>query len=96
MGSPAAYVGGNHICPAFTGDTPHVGGQLLPGANATVLVRGRPAVVKGDTALCNGPPDTVLGGSNSVLIAGRPAARMGDQTAHGGTIAEGESTVLIG
>jgi hypothetical protein len=31
-----------------------------------------------------------------VLIGGKPAARMGDNTAHGGTIAAGCPTVLIG
>jgi len=31
-----------------------------------------------------------------VLIGGQPAARMGDTTAHGGTIAAGCPTVLIG
>ena len=32
----------------------------------------------------------------NVLIGGRPAARMGDSTAHGGTIAAGCPTVMIG
>jgi uncharacterized Zn-binding protein involved in type VI secretion len=31
-----------------------------------------------------------------VLIGGKPAARMGDTTAHGGSIAAGLPTVLIG
>jgi uncharacterized Zn-binding protein involved in type VI secretion len=31
-----------------------------------------------------------------VQIGGRPAARMGDSTAHGGTIALGMPTVMIG
>jgi uncharacterized Zn-binding protein involved in type VI secretion len=43
-----------------------------------------------------GPPDSVLKGSSSVLIGGKPAARMGDTTAHGGSIAAGLPTVLIG
>ena len=34
--------------------------------------------------------------SRSVLIGGMPAARMGDMTAHGGSIAAGLPTVLIG
>jgi len=35
-------------------------------------------------------------GSFTVLIGGKPAARMGDNTAHGGVIAIGFPTVLIG
>jgi uncharacterized Zn-binding protein involved in type VI secretion len=43
-----------------------------------------------------GPPDSIVKGSSSVLIGGKPAARMGDSTAHGGSIAVGFPTVLIG
>ncbi|MCS3870502.1 putative Zn-binding protein involved in type VI secretion [Chryseobacterium ginsenosidimutans] len=50
----------------------------------------------GDKAVCTGPPDTIASGSSSVMIGGKPAARMGDSTAHGGVIAAGEATVLIG
>jgi uncharacterized Zn-binding protein involved in type VI secretion len=63
---------------------------------ATVLIGGLPAIVVGDMAVCTGPPDTIVKGSETVLIGGRPAARMGDSTAHGGTIVLGEFTVLIG
>jgi uncharacterized Zn-binding protein involved in type VI secretion len=35
-------------------------------------------------------------GCPTVLIGGLPAARMGDSTAHGGTIAIGLPTVMIG
>jgi uncharacterized Zn-binding protein involved in type VI secretion len=38
----------------------------------------------------------VVKGSATVLIGGKPAARMGDTTAHGGTIAVGLPTVMIG
>lgn len=96
MGQPAACCGGNHICPAFTGNTPHVGGGILPGGNATVIIGGKPAAVQGDPLQCNGPPDSIQGGSVTVLIGGRPAARIGDQTSHGGAIVEGDATVLIG
>jgi uncharacterized Zn-binding protein involved in type VI secretion len=47
-------------------------------------------------AVCVGPPDTIVQGSATVLIGGLPAARLGDATAHGGTIALGMPTVLIG
>jgi uncharacterized Zn-binding protein involved in type VI secretion len=46
--------------------------------------------------VCVGPPDAIAMGSTSVLIGGKPAARMGDTTIHGGTIALGFPTVLIG
>jgi uncharacterized Zn-binding protein involved in type VI secretion len=46
--------------------------------------------------VCVGPPDEIVMGSASVIIDGMPAARMGDATAHGGTIVNGEPTVMIG
>jgi uncharacterized Zn-binding protein involved in type VI secretion len=46
--------------------------------------------------MCVGPPDTIVKGSATVFIGGKPAARMGDSTAHGGVIAMGWPTVLIG
>ena len=47
-------------------------------------------------AVCVGPPDVIVLGSFKVLIGGMPAARMSDLTAHGGMIAMGFPTVLIG
>jgi uncharacterized Zn-binding protein involved in type VI secretion len=35
-------------------------------------------------------------GSMTVMIAGKPAARMGDLAGHGGSIAAGCPTVMIG
>jgi uncharacterized Zn-binding protein involved in type VI secretion len=52
--------------------------------------------VVGDTCVCVGPPDSIIKGSATVLIGGKPAARMGDSTAHGGVIAAGFPTVMIG
>ena len=91
----AARVGDLHTCPMITGLVPHVGGPVLMGA-PTVLIGGMPAARMGDSATCVGPPDTIAKGSATVLIAGQPAARMGDTTAHGGSIALGCPTVLIG
>jgi uncharacterized Zn-binding protein involved in type VI secretion len=45
---------------------------------------------------CAGPPDSIVKGSATVLIGGKPAARLGDLTAHGGTIVQGQPTVMIG
>jgi len=47
-------------------------------------------------AVCVGPPDAIVKGSATVMISGRPAARVGDTTAHGGAIAMGCPTVMIG
>jgi uncharacterized Zn-binding protein involved in type VI secretion len=62
----------------------------------TVLIGLLPAAVQGDNATCVGPPDAIVMGSTTVLIGGRPAARVGDATAHGGNVALGLPTVLIG
>lgn len=94
MGQPAARIGDMHTCPV-PGLPPHVGGPVLTGA-PTVLIGGQPAARQGDTAYCNGPPDTIAQGERTVLICGQPAARLGDKTAHGGIVTAGCPTVLIG
>jgi uncharacterized Zn-binding protein involved in type VI secretion len=75
---------------------PHVGGTVLPPGEPTVMIGGVPAARVGDMATCVGPPDSIVKGSGTVLIGGMPAARMGDSTAHGGAIAIGCPTVMIG
>jgi len=99
MGMPAARVADMHMCPMVTPATPpvpHVGGPILPPGGVTVLIAGMPAARATDMAVCVGPPDVIAKGSMTVLIGGMPAARLGDMTAHGGTIAVGCPTVLIG
>lgn len=99
MSKPAARIADPHVCPMVTPGTPpvpHVGGPVMGPGVATVLIGGAPAAVAGDSCTCVGPPDTIIVGSSGVLIGGKPAARMGDTTAHGGTIAAGCPTVLIG
>jgi uncharacterized Zn-binding protein involved in type VI secretion len=96
---PAARITDMHVCPMVTPGLPpipHVGGPILPPGAPTVLIGGLPAAVVGGMCTCVGPPDTIVLGSMTVLISGQPAARMGDQTAHGGVIAGGLPTVLIG
>lgn len=93
---PAARINDFHACPMITGTVPHVGGPVLGPGVATVMIGGVPAAVVGDSAACSGPPDSIVAGSATVTIGGKPAARMGDSTAHGGSIALGDSTVLIG
>ncbi|MBF9222672.1 PAAR domain-containing protein [Hymenobacter ruricola] len=96
---PAARLTDMHTCPMVTPGLPpipHVGGPVLGPGEPTVLIGKLPAAVVGDMATCVGPPDSIVMGSTTVLIGGKPAARMGDPTAHGGTIALGLPTVMIG
>lgn len=93
----AARTGDAHICPMFSGNTPHVGGPINSPGNPTVLIGGIAAACVGDLCTCAvGPPDAILKGSSTVLIGGKPAARFGDTTSHGGKIMAGEITVIIG
>lgn len=96
MGKPAARVTDLHVCPASTGPVPHVGGPVLPPGAPTVLIGGLPAARVGDSAVCIGPPDTIVKGASKVNICKAPAARMGDPTAHGGAITGGFPRVKIG
>jgi uncharacterized Zn-binding protein involved in type VI secretion len=85
-----------HSCPLMTGPVPHLGGPLLQPGCPTVLIGFQPAARATDLAVCVGPPDVITQGSVTVLIGHLPAARLGDLTAHGGAIAQGFPTVLIG
>jgi uncharacterized Zn-binding protein involved in type VI secretion len=98
MPAPAARISDMHICPMMNPTvppTPHVGGPIMAGF-PQVLIGGMPAARVGDLVLCAGPPDAILMGSLTVLIGGMPAARMLDMTVHGGSIAMGFPTVIIG
>lgn len=95
----AARLTDMHTCPMQTPGTPpipHVGGPIVGPGVATVMIGKIPAAVMGDSCVCVGPPDSIIKGSATVLIGGMPAARMGDSTAHGGSIAIGCPTVMIG
>jgi len=78
-----------------TGIVPHVGGPISMGF-PTVMIGFMPAARVGDMAVCVGPPDAIALGSMTVYIGNMQAARMGDLTTHGGTIAMGCPTVIIG
>lgn len=97
---PAARVGDMHTCPMQdptpVGPKPHVGGPIMPPGCPTVLIGGVPAACMGDMITCVGAPDSIAMGSTTVMIGGKPAARAGDPTMHGGTIALGCFTVMIG
>jgi uncharacterized Zn-binding protein involved in type VI secretion len=96
---PAARITDLHACPMVTPGLPpipHVGGPVLGPGVPTVLIGKLVAAVVGDIATCVGPPDTIVKGSATVMIGGRPAARVGDTTGHGGSIALGCFTVIVG
>lgn len=96
MGMPAARLTDMHVCPAFTGPVPHVGGPISGPGCPTVLIGNMPAARATDMAVCVGPPDLIAKGSGTVMIGKMPAARLGDTCGHGGTIVLGCPTVLIG
>jgi uncharacterized Zn-binding protein involved in type VI secretion len=93
---PAARLTDLHTCPMVTGVVPHVGGPITAPGAPTVLIGGLPAARVSDLCTCVGPPDSIVKGSTKVFIKGLPAARLGDTTAHGGLIALGCFTVLVG
>lgn len=96
---PAARLADMHICPMQTPGIPpipHVGGPIVGPGIPTVLIGKMPAATLGDSAVCVGPPDSIVKGSATVTIGGKPAARLGDTTAHGGSIVVGCPTVMIG
>jgi len=92
---PAARISDMHTCPMVTGVVPHVGGPVSMGF-PTVMIGFMPAARVGDMAICVGPPDAIALGSLTVYIGNMQAARLGDLTTHGGTIAMGCPTVIIG
>lgn len=93
---PAARITDLHTCPKVNpGPVPHVGGQVI-GGEGTVLIGNQPAARAGDSAQCVPAVDTISAGEPTVLIGYQDAARMGDPTSHGGRIAKGCPTVLIG
>jgi uncharacterized Zn-binding protein involved in type VI secretion len=96
----AARINDDHFCPLTNpppGSTPHKGGKIMiQPVSKPVLIGGLQAATVGYICICMGPPDSIVKGSSSVLINGKPAARIGDDTAHGGKITEGESSVIIG
>jgi len=85
----------NQVTPG-TPPVPHVGGQIVGPGAPTVLIGYLPAALEGDTAVCIGPPDTLLKGASTVLICNKSPARLGDKTAHQATITSGCPTVNIG
>lgn len=93
---PASRLSDMHVCPAFTGPVPHVGGPIVGPGAPTVLIGNLPAARVSDTCTCIGPPDVIVAGSTKVLIMNLPAARISSSCAHGGVVVGGYPMVLIG
>lgn len=87
---PAARIGDPHECKS------HGASPISPPGCPTVLIGGAPAAREGDAAVCSAGPDAILDGSPTVRIGGQAAARQTERFAHGGTVAAGCPTVLIG
>jgi uncharacterized Zn-binding protein involved in type VI secretion len=69
-GQPAAVMGDMHACPLVAPAPPaipHVGATIVA-TGMTVLIGGKPAARMGDTAICTGPPDSIVMGCTTVLI----------------------------
>jgi uncharacterized Zn-binding protein involved in type VI secretion len=97
--TPCARLTDMHACPMVTPGLPpipHVGGPIVGPGVPTILVGVLPVAKVGDTAVCVGPPSSVIKGSSTVMVGGMPCARIADSTAHGGMIVVGFMTVLVG
>ncbi len=73
---PAARITDMHTCPLSTGPVPHVGGPIILGA-FTVLTGNMPQSRISDTAICVGPPDTIVVGEFTVLVGMAGGAGLG-------------------
>jgi len=94
---PAARLTDMHECPLWNGPIPHVGGPIKSPGEPTVKIGGLISARVTDLCVCVGDGlDPILLGSPTVKIGGELAARMNDMTDHGGKIALGCFTVLIG
>jgi uncharacterized Zn-binding protein involved in type VI secretion len=103
MGFPAARVTDLVVCPMATPTpipVPHVAGLVMPPCSVNVLTGGLPqARSPADMALCavQPPPVPFVKGSATVFVNSMMAVRaVADPTAHGGMVAVGFPTVLIG
>lgn len=93
---PAARITDLHVCPKVEpGPVPHVGLPVSSG-EPSVLIGYQPAARVGDMAPCVPAIDKIKQGASNVIIGNKDAARMGDPTDHGGVVASGCLTVIIG
>ncbi|MCA0913203.1 MULTISPECIES: PAAR domain-containing protein [Marinobacter] len=95
MGIPVSLKGHYHMCPMFSGNTPHVGGGIAEGDGA-FTVNGTPVALQGHKCNCKvGGPDTLSQGAPGLTVNGVPVVLQGSATAHGGVVLEGDPAVTV-
>ena len=92
---PAAFLTSMQVCPFFDGPIPHVGGPIIETTADNIIVVIFPMAAMGSTAICVGPPATVLDGSPTFIADFTPAGIMLASTDHGGVVVEGEPTMIV-
>lgn len=93
----ALRIGDMRVCPKKEGNIPHVGGPIGPAALvSTVEINGLPAAVVGDSAVCVGPPDSIVIGIPTVEIGGKQAADSAAKTDHGSVFVSKSADVIFG
>lgn len=86
---PASRLTDAHACPV------HGGGPVIT-ASFDTIIAFLPAARVSDLMICPPGVDVIKQGSSNVHINNLEAARIGDPTAHGGVMATGAPTVIIG
>ena len=95
MPFPCAMLTSFQLCPMLDGPVPHVGGVIVESTCDNVIAGILPAASMLSTAICIGPPATVLDGSPTFIADFMPVAVMLSTTDHGGEVLEGLPTMLI-
>lgn len=90
-------LGDPHLCPAFDGNKPHIGGAVGGPGAVGVFVEGRPVSLAGDTAGCQSPKqDRMTQGIEGVFVEGNLVADSESLTDHGGTLIPTQTAVRAG
>jgi uncharacterized Zn-binding protein involved in type VI secretion len=87
---PAARITDPHACPV------HGPGVVGPVTMPNIMFGMIPAARVTDICVCWGGPNPVAMGSVTVMIGMIPVARIADPTSHGGAIAMGLPSLLVG
>ena len=95
MPFPCAMLTSFQLCPFFDGPIPHVGGVIVESTCDNVIAGVLPAASMLSTAICIGPPATVIDGSPTFIADFLPVAVMLSTTDHGGEVMEGMPTMLV-
>lgn len=82
-----------HACPMMTGETPHVGGEILAGASS-ITVNNKAVARQHDAMRCVMAVDHVADGISGLLMNGQKAAYDKAGTVHHGKIVQASSDVI--